>query len=402
MPTFLYKGFTSDGHRRSGQIDAADPADARRRLKSQNLAVAELTASASPATGRRQISALLKRRFDRTRFFANLSVLMNAGLGFDQAITAIREASDAASDRVLLDAVGEAIAEGGAPSAALAKLKVLDDDMLALIASGERSGRLAQVIGAVATDLKQGDLLRRDMIEAAIYPAFLLVMMCGAIGVVTFVLVPTLKPIFESSERSVPMIIGLLSMLGAAMSAPLAMAAMAALFGIILSVSLLRPALVGRGLNRLVLMLPLLGRVVGQMALTRYLQSLSLLLENAVPLPEALALSAKCTSRASTRAQLLGVRDAVVSGRRLSEAMGDVHLFPKSVVSLVSIGDEVNRLPAVLANAAEVLRSDSQRLLSRLMALMTPVITIVMGLLIGSLVISVMTALLSINELSLQ
>lgn len=402
MPTFLYKGFTSDGHRRIGRIDAADPADARRRLKSQHLAVAELTASSASPSERLQLSQLLTRRFDRARFFANLSVLMDAGLGFDQAVQAVRDASDGTADRALLQAVSETIAEGGSPSVALGKLGVLNDDMLALVASGERSGRLAQVIKAVATDLEQGDLLRRNMIEAAIYPAFLFVMMLGAIGVVTFVLVPTLEPIFESSDRPAPMIIGLLSMLGAGLSAPLTVAAIAALLGSILALSLLRPAVVGRGVSRLVMMLPLLGRVVGQLALTRYLQSLSLLLENAVPLPEALALSARCTARASTREQLLVIRDAVVSGRRLSEAMGDARLFPRSVVFLVSIGDEVNRLPAVLANAADVLRSDSQRLLARLTALMTPVITIVMGLLIGSLVISVMSALLSINELSLQ
>ena len=94
------------------------------------------------------------------------------------------------------------------------------------------------------------------------------------------------------------------------------------------------------------------------------------------------------------------VRDRVSTGARLHAALQDSNLFPPGVLALATVGEEVNRLPVTLANAGTVMREEAKRTAERLLAMLTPAITIVLGALVGALVISVMTALLSINELS--
>ena len=403
MPTFLYTAFTSEGRQIKGRLEAADILEARRNLKAQRLAIADLTDGGAISPMKVSRSArLFGKGFNRTRFFANLSVLLNAGLPFDQAIQAIRDVATGSMERPPLDAVVEAISAGGSPSAALAKLQVLDEDILALIASGERSGRLAQVVSVVATDLEQSDLHRKRLLDAAAYPLFLLLMMCGALSVVTFVLVPTLEPIFESSGRDAPVIISVLSAIRTALETPVSILGIIGLMLAALALGLARPAVFKAALKSILLKLPLLGVAVRNLTLSRYLQILALLVGNAVTLPEALSLAAKSCSTSVLREKMLHIRDAVVSGKRLSHAFREANIFPVSVVSLVSIGDEVNQLSVVLQSAGDVLRSDSQRTLDRVMAMLTPAITIFLGALIGGLVISVMSALLSINELSMQ
>jgi general secretion pathway protein F len=403
MLRFSYTAFNPQGRQQKGQIDAVDLADARRRLRADGLSVSDLKA-AQAGSEKPQASSAIRfgRSFNTTRFFADLSVLMNAGLGVDQALRAMQDAASRTADRQIIGTMIERLSSGATPSVALSSLNGLPEDAIALISSGEHSARLPYVMKIVAADLEKRDAQRKQLIDASVYPLFLLAMMFLAIGVVTFVLVPTLEPIFESSGRNPPFIVAMLSSVRGALGDP---AVLLTIFAGIVCVTIfatLRPSAIRTAFAAVVLKLPFLGRAISQSALARYLQSLSLLLDNAVPLPDALALSARCCPAVAFRENLLSMRDAVISGKRLPEAFNACGLFPRGIVSLVSIGDEVNKLPTVLDNAAGVLRSDAQRLTDRLLALMTPLITIFLGILIGGLVVSVMTALLGINELSVQ
>ncbi len=403
MLRFSYTAFNPQGRQQKGQIDALDIVDARRRLRAEGLSVSTLTAADSGSEKPGTASSIrFGRAFNKTRFFADLSVLMNAGLGIDQALRAMQDAAPRSGDRQVVGTIIERLSSGATPSVALSSLNGLPEDALALISSGEHSARLPHVMRIVAADLQKRDAQRKQLIDASVYPLFLLVMMFFAIGVVTFVLVPTLEPIFESSGRNPPFIVALLSGVREALSDTVILFAVFSSIVFIATFAILQPSSVQTAFAAVLLKLPFLGRAVSQSALARYLQSLSLLLDNAVPLPEALALSARCCPAISFREKLLSMRDVVISGKRLPEAFTASGLFPRGVVSLVAIGDEVNKLPTVLDNAAGVLRSDAQRLTDRLLALMTPAITIFLGILIGGLVVSVMTALLGINELSIQ
>jgi len=403
MKHFSYRAFNSEGRLQKGQIDALDLLDARRKLKARGLSVADLDIlEASPPRSGARLRALLRAKFDQTRFFGDLSVLMNAGLGIDQALRALYEASGRSADKEIIGHIIERLASGAMPSAAFSGINGLPEESLALVASGERSARLPYVMKVITADLQRRDLQRKQIVDALVYPLFLLVMMFVAVGIVTFVLVPTLEPIFESSGRALPWIVALLSGLRRALSEPSIIVTLFAGLGVLASIAILRPSFFREWFGAILLKLPLIGGALRQSALGRYLQSLSLLLENAVPLPEALALAARSCPAQSYREPLLSMREQVISGKRLPEAFATIGLFPRGVVSLVAIGDEVNRLSAVLDNAAGILRADAQRSTDRMLVLLTPAITIFLGLLVGGLVTSVMTALLSINELSAQ
>lgn len=403
MPLFTYSAFSHDGRQRKGSVDARDAADARRKLKANGLSVVELKPiDASKAKVRSSFASVFRSRLNTKRFFADLSVLMNAGLGIDQALKAMHEAASRSADAEIIAKVLDKLASGAGPAAALTAIEGLPDEAVALVASGERSARLPYVMKVVAADLDRRDAQRKQLIDAAVYPIFLLLMMLVALGVVTFVLVPTLEPIFESSGRDTPLIVALLSHLGDALSNPLVALVSFSVVALLAALSMLRPTWMKSSFGSAVLKLPLLGKALAHSALARYLQTLALLLENAVPLPEALSLAADSSPLKDHRGKLISMREVVVAGKRIPEALTATGLFPRSVISLVAIGDEVNKLPEVLNKTSEILRSDAQRVMDRLLALLTPAITIFLGVLVGGLVISVMTALLSMNELSVQ
>lgn len=403
MRSFTYKAFTAAGREEAGAIDASNETEARRLLKSQGLRVS--TIRDATVDGTRSATFALswfKPKIDYERLFSDLSVLMNAGLGFDQSLRAMTADASAKSNQEFAGTLLNRLSSGSSPSQALANSEGLRPDVMALVASGERSGRLPHVFRVLSAEIEKQNAQKRAFIEATIYPCFLLFIMFCALMVITFVLVPALAPIFESSGREPPMIIAVLSVVRLVLSAPEFLIGLVLVFALLAVLWLTKRPLVGSILSKAMLNLPIVGALLQKVGLARYLQSLALLLENSVPMGSALSLSAECCPVTSYRKPLQLVCDRVISGKRLPEAFTAAKIFPLSVVSLAAVGDEVNNLPAVLGKAADIMQREAQRSLDRLLALMTPAITIMLGFLVGGLVISVMTALLSINELSMQ
>lgn len=403
MRSFAYKAFSPQGREEKGSIEAANDTEARRLLKGRGLKVFELGIPGDGATKPAAMgTGLFETKVDYERFFSDLAVLMNAGLGFDQALQAMATDVSAKANQTLAATLLNRLSSGHSPSQSLATAPDLRPDVMALVASGERSGRLALVFSVLAAETEKQNAQRRAFTEALIYPAFLLFIMLCALMVITFVLVPAIAPVFEGSGRDAPLLIRILSSAGNFLAAAETLIALVAFIAMLAMVWLVRREALSKAFSKFLVRSPILGSLIRKSGLARYLQSLSLLLENGVPMSSALTLSAECCPVISYREALLSISDSVVSGKRLPEAFAAANIFSKGVVSLAAVGDEVNNLPAVLSKAAGIMQGEAQRSLDRLLALMTPAITILLGFLVGGLVISVMTALLGINELSMQ
>jgi general secretion pathway protein F len=76
--------------------------------------------------------------------------------------------------------------------------------------------------------------------------------------------------------------------------------------------------------------------------------------------------------------------------------------FPRLAIRLVAVGEEAGRLDQMLSHVADVFETQAQRSIDRMMSLVTPVITVVLGFAIGGLLLSVMKAILSVNDIALQ
>ncbi len=399
MKRFRYQAFSGEGAKVTGVVDASDAEEARRTLRSAGMAVQRI---APEGTGdKRRFSLKLTLPFDTSSFFRELAVLSGSGLTLDQALQVMRSTVDDRSARDIIEAMAARLASGEPPSVAVQLITGLPDDLRALVSVGERSGSLPYMFSVIAEDLARRAAQRKKLLDAAIYPAFLLLMMLGAVMVVTFVLVPALLPVFDGSDKPPPVMISALSGLRELLLGPWFSIAASSLL-LILALTWMLKAEKRDWVQRLLQRTPVIGSMLIKAILARYLQSLAVLLDNSVSLPDALGLSAECCTIRDLKPRMGELRDKVVSGRPLSEALHESTLFSAKVVSLVRAGDQVNKLPVVLSTSSELLREEVQRRADRALALMTPVVTIVLGLLVGGLVISVMTALLSVNELGMS
>jgi general secretion pathway protein F len=275
-------------------------------------------------------------------------------------------------------------------------------DVAALLESGERAGKIGTVVKRLSETMEARARRRAKLVEALTYPAFLSVVMAIALVVLAIVLVPALEPIFEGSAAQKPLTLRALSTLSALLTETPFVLPLAILTVLSPVLAVSKSARARSMVHGLLHSAPLVGSLLKNVLSARYLETLSLLLANGVPMTEGLQLAAAVTSEDRARLHLAAIGNRVSGGASLHDAMAASGLFDSTTISLVSIGEDANALPAVLGRAAVLQQERVSKRLDAMLKLLTPLLTITLGLLVGGLVVSVMTTILSVNDLALQ
>jgi general secretion pathway protein F len=404
MATFRYRAYQDKtGKLLTGSIDASSLDEAVRivaRNGSRPFELAEI--------GSRGLFTLPEIRFGQggkinlARLFSDLDVLLISGFTIDAALTAVAAGVNGRARRDTIHLVLEHLKSGGRLVEAFAKIPGLRPDILALLDSAESSGKIATVVHMTAASLAEEEKQKQALIEAMIYPAFLLVTLVFAIGVITFFLVPSLSPIFENAPENRPAMLTILSFVRSLfVDNSLLLIALAILL-VLAGIFLHQNRQARDRISRIMLSLPFAGKIIRARALAKYLQILALLTGNGVHMKNALELAVKACPIRTYHPALLEIRNIVVQGGAFRDAAKASALFDDSSLALVSIGEDANRLPEALGRAAFLLQSAASRQVNRGLTFLTPAITILMGSIVGGLVVSVMNAILSINNLALK
>ncbi|MDO6965244.1 type II secretion system F family protein [Rhizobium alvei] len=401
MTQFHYRA-VKDGRKVDGAIEAGSVNEAGRKLAKAGIHPYQISSEPDKGTNLFKQGFPSFTRIKYGQFFYDLSILLQAGFNIDAALTAL---TFSVRNARLMDALKQIVAElrmGHRLSTAFANAPNLPESIIPLLESGENSGRLEKVISAIATDLLEQEARRAALWGALAYPLFLLAAMVMAIFMVTFYLVPSLSPIFDNAEEKKPFLLVFLSAINNAVRSNFDLIFIAsALIIAVLVMAVRRPTFRARW-SGMIGRLPYFGAIRRQQALARYLQAAGLLTANGVPFSQALSLAVRACPVAYFHPLLQDVRNRVVKGEGFLQAVKSVRLLDDSTLALLAVGEQANRLPDMLERSARLLDRDVKTKLDRLVSVISPVVTIGMGILVGGLIVSVMSAILSINDVALQ
>ena len=143
-----------------------------------------------------------------------------------------------------------------------------------------------------------------------------------------------------------------------------------------------------RGLDRMVLKLPIVGPIMVKAAIARYARTLATMFAAGVPLVEALESVAGATGNVVYSDAVLQIRDSVATGQQLQFAMNQTGLFPNMVEQMVAIGEESGALDNMLNKAADFYEQEVDDAVDALSSLLEPIIMSILGVLIGGLVVA--------------
>lgn len=406
MPRFDYRAYDGEGRLASGAVEAASAAEAAARVAARGLKVFETRASAAAAPTPWWRPELARGTLSMTELAETtreLAALAGADLPIDEALGLVVLQLSPGRAQNAFEHVRRRVTEGSSLSEAMAaEGKIFPAFMIGMLRAGEAAGALAGVLDDLAVHLERTAELRGRIASALLYPCVLMVLAILAVSAILVLLVPALAGVFEDAGAQLPVVLGVL----VAIRDTLAEHGQAILAGLLLLVLLAlfaaRDERVRLALSRSALRLPIAGSIIAESESARLARSLSILLRSGVPLVGALGTAAGLLRNRHMAARLAPVASGVKEGAGLARRLAASGVLPPLVIRLVAVGEETGRLEPMLLHGARVLEARVERKIERLVAMLTPALTIAIGLGVGGLVASVMTAMLSVNEMVLR
>jgi type IV pilus assembly protein PilC len=141
-------------------------------------------------------------------------------------------------------------------------------------------------------------------------------------------------------------------------------------------------------LDRLILKLPVIGKIMHEAALARFARTLAVTFAAGVPLVEALDTVAGATGNTVYEQAVLRIRDDVSVGYQVNLAMKQTNLFPHMVVQMTAIGEEAGALDTMLYKVAEFYEMEVNNAVDALASLLEPIIVVMLGVIVGSMVVA--------------
>jgi general secretion pathway protein F len=402
MPNYRYRALTQVGEVVSGSLSAPSAAEVTHRIEYLGLIPIEAVTEQSDAQIKRrsQFSFVSRPRAeDVTIFTGDLALLLRTGARINDALELLASDADIGRMRPTTAAVAAAILSGESFGEAISHHpSIFPPVYVALVRVGEASGTLVPILEALNAERLRSEALRRRLVDTLRYPAFLLLAAGGVLlFFLTFVL-PQFANVFRDFNAKLdPVLVAFLGLSDFLRSNIRTLAA--GLLGFILAIWLLlrRPA-VRAALVGAVSRLPLVHPVMSYHRTTLFCRNLGLLLSSGVTLTASLRILADMMGTAGASTIWTKIVEKVRHGGKLSEALAATQALPPMAVRTLRLGEDSGQLPMLAGRVAEFYEAKLQRSLDRMIGFVGPVAIIVISLIVGGLIVSVMTALLSVNQ----
>lgn len=415
MSTFQYRAYTRQGVVMSGTIVAEELDAAIEALYGSGLTPVE-TVLCPDGEG---VPVSLPSKRDTLRldwpglkrvglkelsaFTTELASLVGSGVPLDASFRVLAGAGASPKRIVLASGLLKDILAGLQLSEAMSRRPdIFPADYIAILAGGEAGGQMAQALTLIAELLARRVDIRNKIRGSLVYPAILLLMSLMSIGVIVFVLIPNLIPIFSDAGLPLPGILAALADLPDNWFKLSLWGAFVAVVGWIAYRRIVGDDATMKKLDHLKCRLPLLGPLILRREASQFARSAGSLVEARVPLMAALQTARSLVGNRYLSARYGEAVSRVPEGRALSQVLEGMALLPPAMIRLIAVGEETGQLAKMLVRVASNMEGEVQSKIEQLVGLLTPLLTVGIGGLVGALILQVMSAVLSINNLAYQ
>ncbi|WP_439542614.1 type II secretion system F family protein [Hyphomicrobium sp.] len=405
MPPFHYQAYTKSGHVESGLIEARSQADATKVLYDRGL-LPFRTEAAEAGPRRTSLRLTLTRRLslsDYGHFARELSVLTNAGLPLDHALRLMTEQASSSQLRDLFQKLLDGVVAGASLSLAFERHATAAPRYIAsLIRAGEARGHLGLALADLGSFLHKRADFEARVRSALTYPFVLAVTALVALALMISFLIPAILPLFDDANVEPPLALTIGHVVGIYFSESWPVLLAAIIFVMFVVSRILRGERAQLALDRLLLRIPLIGDILRKINVAILSRTLGTLLRNGVALVPALTMTAAVVPSRPFSLALRAAAVKVREGRRLASIVSHAPELPRLLTRFIAIGEESSKLDEMLLHLAAISDGEVERQFDGLMKVLPALLTIVIGTVVGGLILSVLQALLSVNQLAVQ
>lgn len=389
----------------SGTARAVNESEVRSKLFADKLTPISIQNVGVDASGSSALAKAFAKKIpttDRAMFFRQLADMVSSGQPLDSALTSL---ADETENQKLLDIEKILVRDyssGMKFSAALAQHpKVFSGSIVSMVRAGEENNRIGATLLNVAEDLEREDELTSKVKSALVYPSTIL----GLALVVSYILLITIVPTFKDFYASIgngmelPAITKLLIWMSGV--APFALIGVIALSvpSIIWFQKHKNDPEVREKIDHYKLKIPVIGKLLHLVALSRFTKSMASLVESGVLIPRALEISAEVTNHYQMSQLIRMAQVSMEDGESIDRPLRGNKLFPPSLVNMMKTGQESGSMVNNMKSRATFYEGQISRMTKNLTELLEPMMMVIIGCLVGFIVMGVMAPYLNMGQL---
>ena len=405
MPVFAYKGVTSAGKSTRGHLDAETSRSATARLRRDGVFLTELVETSADAVAR----APAGRRFELPTFqrispldlalvTRQAATLIGAEIPLVDTLRSLTEQVENQRLKAVMGQVRDRVNEGASFADALGAVGSFPDLYVHMVRAGEASGALDQVMNRLADYLESQVRLRNKVGSILIYPMVMFGFAMLVVGALVTVVLPQITELLVSLDQPLPFytrwIIGGSSFAREWWWAIL-LALAAALFALRAAIGTER----GRVFwDRLKLRLPVIGRAVRLIAISRFSRTLSTLLAGGLPIVSALETAKHVANNVILGEAIDAARVSITEGASVAAPLRASGEFPPLVTHMIEVGERSGELEAMLGKVADTYEEQVETTVTRLTALLEPFLILIMVGIVLVIILATLVPLLQVTS----
>jgi type IV pilus assembly protein PilC len=391
MPTFKYKVMNQQGRKSEGTFKANTKNEVLAMIEDNNYYPIEINETLEREQKDIFESFVKVKTKDLYIFCRQFHTMINAGANISNALDVLKKQTENKKLKKSLNEVHADVQKGISLSEALEKHKdVFPDLLINMVNTGEISGNLDIIMSRMASHFEKENKINNQLKSAMVYPMVLAgLSVVVVIFLLTFIM-PTFIGMFEGSGVALPLptriVMGLSKFIQTKWYILIAVIS-AAVYGM----KNYSESPAGRLLlDGLKLKLPIIKDSTEKVIVSRFTRTLSTVLTSGVSLVQSLEVVQRVVGNKVAENSLEVIKQKVLKGISLGEAIGDESLFPEMLHSMIKIGEESGSLDDILDKTADFYDEELEASLKRMTAMLEPMMIIVMGVVIGFIVIAMM------------
>ncbi len=421
MPQFSYRARNRQGGLVEGTLDCPDRSVAIRQIEQLHYIPIRIDAvgaapqvvknapaspsATAPAAAPVANTATQKLKIPHTQlliFTEQLAHLLQAGMTLDEGLAVLQKRLKHPRVQIMTSSLHRALVDGRSFSQALRDFpRIFPTIYVNLIAAGEASGALPEILRRLVEHLMQAKNLRDRVQQALIYPAFLA--FAGAVLMTIFItfMVPQLTAFMAQNGGALPLPTRMLVAFHDFLTSYWWLG-----IAVFIAGSIGFRAFVGTEegrvtWDRLKLSAPGYGRIIKHRYYAQFSRTLGTLMENGIPLLKALDLVTEIAGNKYIERKLADVRRAVIDGANLSAALSTQQLFPELFTDMMAVGEQTGHFAQTMGSIADVYERELDRTVQITSQLIPPVIIVCIAIIVGFVVFSILSAVFEMTS-SLQ
>jgi type IV pilus assembly protein PilC len=406
MPNYRYQVRSSGGQIQSGVVSADSAATASTILRNQGAHVLSLTPLGEGMGGEgfmaklREMNAGKPTQKHVLDFTTQLAVMIRAGINLRQALDGIADQTTHLGFKKVVTQLKVDVEGGKQFSEALAKQpKLFNALYVNMVRASEMSGSFAKMLDRIAAYMAQQLETKKMVMGAAIYPVIIGTLAVGVtIFLLTFVL-PKFAAVFEGKEDVLPWATKFLMGLSKFMVQNwwLVLLSIGSVIGGLYGFT--RTELGAFWVDKLKLSVPIVKVMFRSLYISRSLQTMGQLINAGVPMLDTLAITGDISGNQIFRGIWRRVHASVKQGKKITSALQKDQILPKSVVQMISAGEESGKLGEVLDEISGFYSRALKDNIKAVTGMIEPIMILAMGTVVGFIAMAIILPIFKMSQI---